>query len=161
MKQFDEALAPLFAVVPMESAMARLTPSKPFSTAATEAVEQLLETSRYLERPELAAGLWLYVDELDRSHRISQQLDSSTGAFWHGIMHRREGDFGNAHYWFRRVGMHPAMASIPEYDPHAFVDAVAKAAGTSPMDLVATQRSEWLALFKWCMAGAASGMRRA
>ncbi len=52
------------------------------------------------------SGLWLLANDLDRSHVISQDHASVDGAFWHGIMHRREGDFGNAKYWFRRVGRH-------------------------------------------------------
>src|SRR4029079_6033740 len=52
------------------------------------------------------AGLWLVYDFLDESHRISQDIDTSTGSFWHGVMHRREGDFSNGKYWFRRVGSH-------------------------------------------------------
>ena len=52
------------------------------------------------------AGLWLRHDFLDESHRISQDLENPSGSYWHGIMHRRELDFSNAKYWFRRVGMH-------------------------------------------------------
>jgi hypothetical protein len=55
------------------------------------------------------AGLWLRFDFLEESHRISQEIDSPTGSFWHAIMHRREGDFGNSKYWWRRVGKHPAL----------------------------------------------------
>ena len=51
------------------------------------------------------AGLWLYHDFLDQSHRISQGLHGREGSYWHGIMHRREGDFANAKYWLRRVDM--------------------------------------------------------
>ena len=100
----------------------------------------------------LMAGLWLYVDELDRSHVISQQIDDPTGWFWHGIMHRREGDFSNSHYWLRKTGNHPAMADIDDYDAHGFVDEVEAAhrRGETPADLVDRQRREWLALFQWC-----------
>jgi hypothetical protein len=41
------------------------------------------------------AGLWLYHDFLDESHTISQDIDTPTGSYWHGIMHRREPDAGN------------------------------------------------------------------
>src|SRR5687767_13390080 len=50
------------------------------------------------------AGLWLYFDFLDESHAISQDLDTAEGSYWHGILHRREPDYPNAKYWFRRVG---------------------------------------------------------
>jgi hypothetical protein len=47
------------------------------------------------------SGLWLLAGDLDRSHTISQGIGSAEGSFWHGIMHRREGDFSNSKYWFR------------------------------------------------------------
>src|SRR5687767_6605154 len=39
------------------------------------------------------AGLWLLFDELERAHRIVQEIPTPTGSFWHAIVHRREGDF--------------------------------------------------------------------
>jgi hypothetical protein len=60
------------------------------------------------------AGLWLLHNFLDESHKLSQDLHTPTGSYWHGIMHRREGDFDNAKYWFRRVGEHPAYAALHE-----------------------------------------------
>src|SRR3974390_1770578 len=47
------------------------------------------------------AGLWLVHDFLDESHRISQDIATTSGSYWHGIMHRREPDPDNAKYWFR------------------------------------------------------------
>src|SRR5262249_49892743 len=58
------------------------------------------------------AGLWLHFDFLDTSHRLSQEIASAEGSYWHGVMHRREGDFGNASYWFRRAGSLPFFAEL-------------------------------------------------
>jgi hypothetical protein len=58
------------------------------------------------------AGLWLVHDFLDESHTISQNVDTTTGAYWHALMHRREGDYSNAKYWFRRVGSHSVFRDL-------------------------------------------------
>jgi hypothetical protein len=57
------------------------------------------------------AALWLLAGDLEQSHTISQSLETPLGSFWHGVMHRREGDYGNAKYWFRRAGK---LACFPE-----------------------------------------------
>ncbi len=58
------------------------------------------------------AGLLLLYDGLDESHSISQELHDATGSYWHGIMHRREPDYGNAKYWFARVRRHPIFPAV-------------------------------------------------
>jgi len=60
------------------------------------------------------AALWLRFDFLDKSHQISQALDTAEGSFWHGVMHRREPDFTNAKYWFRRCGQHEIYGPLAE-----------------------------------------------
>ncbi|WP_308635673.1 hypothetical protein [Paenibacillus silvisoli] len=61
----------------------------------------------------LKAGLHLLNESLDASHAQSQEIeDDSTGCYWHGIMHRMEGDFSNANYWFSMAGAHPAMERL-------------------------------------------------
>lgn len=101
------------------------------------------------------SGVWLLHDFLDESHTISQSIDSAEGSFWHGAMHRREGDFSNAKYWFRHVGDHPVYEILAErfgeWDPYEFVDRCQAARGGA--DAAAcrdAQQAEWEALFGWC-----------
>jgi hypothetical protein len=58
------------------------------------------------------AGLWLGCDFLEESHSISQGIETASGSYWHGIMHRREPDPDNAKYWFRRVRRHPIFVPL-------------------------------------------------
>lgn len=60
------------------------------------------------------AGLHLLNDSLDASHTCSQQVENATGSYWHGIMHRMEGDYWNAKYWFRMAGVHPVQHKLAE-----------------------------------------------
>jgi hypothetical protein len=120
------------------------------------------------------AGLWLYHNFLDESHAISQELHTPTGSYWHALMHRREPDFENSKYWFRRVGAHPVYEALCRYaaeqagdeppataflrtqstwDPFAFVDLCAAVlVGRAPGEELCRkiQKREWELLFDWC-----------
>lgn len=147
--EIERAIAPLMEALPPDQTMTQLVVEKPGPTGIVEGVVQ---SPAIASNPALAAGLWLYVDQLDRSHEISQQMKDATGSFWHGIVHRREGDFGNSHYWFRKTGRHGAMDEIEGYDGHTFIDDVEAAhrRGRAPDELIDLQRREWAALFQWC-----------
>ncbi len=143
-----------------------------------QALEPLLLAKAYDRHFALAclAGLWLYHDFLDESHALSQDLDTLEGSYWHGLMHRREPDYGNSKYWFRRVPHHPifadlqaaaskfaAMADTPRgseflgrqssWDAPAFVDCceiAARDGAALSMLCRRIQRCEWDLLFQYC-----------
>ena len=52
----------------------------------------------------LAKALWLdRKGEFDAAHSIAQEISSEDGARIHAYLHRKEGDLGNAGYWYRRA----------------------------------------------------------
>lgn len=60
----------------------------------------------------LKAGLHLWNESVHRSHVLSQDILNPTGSYLHGIMHRMEGDYDNAKYWFERAGKHPIHSRL-------------------------------------------------
>lgn len=83
----------------------------PRCAATAQAVEKFLKRSS-LAGSKQAAALWLLAGELERSHSASQSIKDRDGSYWHGIMHRREGDFSNAKYWFRQTSAHPVIPRL-------------------------------------------------
>jgi hypothetical protein len=124
----------------------------------------------------MLAGLWLWHDGLEESHRISQSISDVTGSFWHAIMHRREGDFSNSKYWYARASGHPVLATLAGsvgplvnrapadksllrivangWNPNAFVDFV-ESVSADEADVrypiaVQLQQVEWRVLWEHC-----------
>ena len=142
---FYSMLARLFEILPLVSAMPSLTPK----AIAKVNIQPLLK--EVANKPALLAGLLLYIDDLQGSHHVSQNLHNQTGSYWHAIMHRREGDFWNSKYWLRLTGQHPATQRTQNFDAVIFFDAVANSASDTDQTLLELQRIEWLDLFEWCL----------
>ncbi len=54
--------------------------------------------------PPLLASLWHdRKGDWDRAHVIAQEIEGEDAAWVHAYLHRREGDLGNAAYWYRRA----------------------------------------------------------
>jgi hypothetical protein len=180
---YGPILGPLLAAAPLNA----LGPGQPDKTALTKlkklSLDDAFAPARIVDRSmaeACLAGLFLMYDCFDPSHEISQSIETPTGSYWHGILHRREPDYGNAKYWFRRVGSHPvfpplartarelAAADKPdsvagflgeqtEWDPFRFIDLCAVvAAGNSTSEMLCrnVQRKECEHLFDCCFRAA-------
>ncbi len=189
MDRFDpSAYGPIFAPLLATDRRRPLDAGTPESAA--RAVLNSLSTSAAFAHARIAdgdmaaccmSGVWLLHNFLDESHTISQGIETPSGSFWHAIMHRREGDYSNAKYWFRHVGRHEAFESLgqragelaairgdtsaiqtltPEgaWDPFAFVDlcqSTVRGGNTAHLDLCREiQQAEWELLFDHCYRAA-------
>ena len=137
-------LETVFKLIPLSEAMPTLCPKSQNLTDSANEVRKLAAN----QLPLIQAGLLLYIDDLDGSHERSQSIESDEGSYWHGIMHRREGDFWNSKYWFRRAGSLPSNLGL---DPATLTDQFEKCSGQNPDDLVTLQREEWARLMTHCL----------
>ena len=113
-------------------------------------------------------GLLYLLDAIDEAHVLFQDVASDIGAYWHGMAHRREGDFDNARYWFRRSGTLPVFDSMHRaasqhsadmarqftWDPYLFANQCEQArfgANELHPELAALQRIEFEVLFEYCL----------
>jgi hypothetical protein len=48
------------------------------------------------------------------AHAIAQEIEDRTGSWIHAYLHRKEGDPGNAGYWYRRAGQPIAHDTLDE-----------------------------------------------
>ena len=54
--------------------------------------------------PTLLRALWHAArGNWDEAHRLAQDIDTPDGAWVHAYLHRKEGDDGNARYWYHRA----------------------------------------------------------
>jgi hypothetical protein len=53
-------------------------------------------------------------DDWEKAHTIIQDIDDETAAWIHAYLHRKEGDTGNAGYWYHRAGRKRPTVSLQE-----------------------------------------------
>jgi len=118
------------------------------------------------------AGLWLYFSCFEEAHELANHSTSAEGYLWHAIVHRQEGDSGNAAYWFRKAHTHPIYSQlsplaaqilvrhrraefrVSQWDPFAFLsfcDRARRQPGShQEQAALEIQRAEWQLLFDYC-----------
>lgn len=83
------------------------------------------------------AGMHLFNDDIPLCHELAQAHETADGNYWHAILHRREGDLGNALYWYRRIEEHPVVKTMqeqyPDWAPKRFIDDIENLTATSDM----------------------------
>jgi hypothetical protein len=152
-----------------------LRPSEPLNRELSRriqmAADDLLSGGKKIGNPAafaLVRGGALYgLDALDEAHAIFQNAPGDSGSYWHGMVHRREGDFDNARYWFRSAGALPIfnrmqqearewsrdMAKQTTWDPYLLTgqcEQVRFGAEGLSAELAALQRVEFEVLFDYC-----------
>jgi len=48
------------------------------------------------------------------SHELAQDIHTADGSWVHAYLHRKEGDPGNAAYWYRKAGKPVAVGSLEQ-----------------------------------------------
>jgi hypothetical protein len=148
----------------------------PCSSEEAQRVLKTWEPARLFPASEEAeaamAGLWLYFSCFEEAHELANNCTSAEGYLWHGIVHRQEGDSGNAAYWFRKAHEHPVYQALSvaaakilvrhrhaefrvgRWDPFAFLsfcDRARQQPGSSQETAaLEIQRAEWQLLFDYC-----------
>ena len=57
---------------------------------------------------------WDAKGDWDRAHALAQADEGGAGDWVHAYLHRKEGDAGNAGYWYRRAGKPASGAPLDE-----------------------------------------------
>jgi hypothetical protein len=63
----------------------------------------------------LLKALWFDgKDDWESSHNIAQEIHTTEGSWIHAYLHRKEGDLGNAAYWYSRANRPMPKVSLKE-----------------------------------------------
>jgi hypothetical protein len=81
--------------------------------------------------PLLAAMWWDGKGDWHRAHNIAQEVSSADGAWVHAYLHRKEGDEGNAGYWYGQARKpHSRLPLESEWDE--IVNTLLRASQSNP-----------------------------
>jgi hypothetical protein len=68
--------------------------------------------------PVYLQALWYEAKgDWEKAHGLIQDIDDQNAAWIHAYLHRKEGDIGNAEYWYRRANkMRPSVTLKEEWE---------------------------------------------
>ena len=64
--------------------------------------------------PLLSAMWWDAAGDWHQAHEIAQDVHDAMGSLVHAYLHRKEGDLGNARYWYRSAGRPEYQGSLDD-----------------------------------------------
>ncbi|MCM8537137.1 MAG: hypothetical protein NE334_14450 [Lentisphaeraceae bacterium] len=122
------------------------------------------------------AGLLMAQNYIWEAHEIVQDYEDVEASWWHAFMHRMEGDYGNANYWYRGVGTPVYFSSLleavqkldfhteasnvlkwQEWDSFKLNDMISSSTGDYRDELHDIHRLECLLILKVCYTKATQG----
>jgi hypothetical protein len=67
------------------------------------------------ELPAVLKALWHDgKNDWASAHNIAQEISTAEGSWIHAYLHRKEGDLGNAAYWYSRAGRNMPVLSLEQ-----------------------------------------------
>ena len=81
--------------------------------------EEFRQTLSSSKPPDKISGylksLWYDAkSDWEKAHNIIQDIEDKTASWIHAYLHRKEGDTGNADYWYHRAGRKRPAISLEE-----------------------------------------------
>lgn len=118
---------------------AEVQPLQPLQVAIDAAFAK--QPAPQLERQAARGLVLLWHDHFEAAHEIVQHVETAGASYVHAILHRREPDYSNAKYWFRRVRQHPC------YEPLAkAAERILQASGADALRAKLLPGGKWDAL---------------
>lgn len=94
-----------------------------FAAKAVHMTLQEFKDSLKKDQPPASAGTLLQAmwhdgkDNWEAAHNLAQDVETEHGSWVHAYLHRKEGDAGNASYWYHRARRKmPAYSLQQEWD---------------------------------------------
>lgn len=86
-----------------------------FSMTYQEFKDSLTQATPHQKLTALLSSLWFEgKGDWDKAHAIVQDMHSTEAAWIHAYLHRKEGDSGNAAYWYHRAKKDIPTESLKE-----------------------------------------------